>query len=151
MICNPRLHGRGDPQRSVKLAEAVEPEVQRNHGAAIFHEKVYRRGTPNGILLYAREYNMKLARKHGTPPSVATAASRKVVVDFPAPLFRETERVVAEIGTSRSKLIRRAVEHYLEALQRKRLEQELAAGYAANSALDRRIAEEFSAVDYEAF
>jgi metal-responsive CopG/Arc/MetJ family transcriptional regulator len=94
---------------------------------------------------------MRTARKRGSLPSAATAASRKVVVDFPAPLFRETERVVAEIGTSRSKLIRRAVEQYLEALQRQRLEQELAAGYVANSALDRGIAEEFSAADYEAF
>jgi metal-responsive CopG/Arc/MetJ family transcriptional regulator len=88
---------------------------------------------------------MKITRKHRSLPPAATAASRKVVVDFPAPLFRETERVVAEIGTNRSKLIRCAVEQYLETLQRKRLEQELAAGYVANSALDRRIAEEFSA------
>ena len=94
---------------------------------------------------------MKTARKRGRPLSAATAASRKVVVDFPAPLFRETERVAAEIGTSRSKLIRCAVEQYLEAVQSKRLEQELAAGYAANSGLDRRIEEEFSAADYETF
>jgi metal-responsive CopG/Arc/MetJ family transcriptional regulator len=94
---------------------------------------------------------MRTARKRGRLGPAATAASRKVVVDFPAPLFRETERVVAEIGINRSKLIRCAVEQYLETLQRKRLEQELAAGYVANSALDRRIAEEFSAVDYEAF
>jgi len=89
---------------------------------------------------------MRTARKRA-----ATAASRGVVVKLPGMLFRETERVAAEIGASRSKLIRCAVEQYLEALQRKRLEQELAAGYVANSALDRRIAEEFSAVDYETF
>ncbi len=91
---------------------------------------------------------MKTARKHGNLP---LAASRKVVLKFPAKLFREIERVAAEIGTTRSNLIRCAVERYLEALQQKRLERELAAGYAANSALDRRIAEEFSAVDYETF
>jgi len=94
---------------------------------------------------------MTIARKSRSLRPVATAASRKVVVDFPTPLFKETERAVAEIGTNRSKLIRSAVEHYLEALQRKRLEQELAAGYVANSATDRKIAEEFSFVDYEAF
>jgi metal-responsive CopG/Arc/MetJ family transcriptional regulator len=92
---------------------------------------------------------MKTARKRGNLPSAATAASRKVVVEFPAPLFRETEGVAAETGTSRSKLIRCAVEQYLEALRRERLEQELAAGYVANSAPDRRITKEFSAVDYE--
>jgi metal-responsive CopG/Arc/MetJ family transcriptional regulator len=52
---------------------------------------------------------------------------------------------------SRSELIRCAVEQYLEALRLKRLEQELAAGYAANSALDGGIAEEFSSVDYGTF
>jgi hypothetical protein len=44
-------------------------------------------------------------------------------------------------------VIRCAVEQYLEAVQRKRL----AAGYAANAAVDRGIAEEFSAVDYGTF
>jgi len=91
---------------------------------------------------------MRTPRERGSLPLAATAASREVVVEFHAPLFRETERVAAETGTSRSRLIRCAVEQYLEAVQRKRLEQELAAGYAANSALDRRIAQEFSAVDY---
>jgi metal-responsive CopG/Arc/MetJ family transcriptional regulator len=94
---------------------------------------------------------MRTARKRGSLPSAATAASRKVVVCFPASLFRETERVAAVIGTSRSELIRCAVGQHLEALQRKRLDQELAAGYVANSALDRRITEEFSAADYETF
>jgi len=94
---------------------------------------------------------MRTARKRGSLPPAAAAASRKVVVDFPAPLFRETERLAAETGTSRSELIRRAVEQYLEALRRERLERELAAGYVPNSALDRRIADEFSAVDYETF
>ena len=94
---------------------------------------------------------MKNARKRGSLPSAATTASRRVVVSFPTGLVKETERVAAETGTNRSKLIRCAVEPYLEMLQRKGLEQELAAGYVANSALDSRIAEEFSAVDYETF
>jgi metal-responsive CopG/Arc/MetJ family transcriptional regulator len=85
---------------------------------------------------------------HAKPPIPAT---RRVVIDFPEPLFRETERAVAELSTSRSSLVRVAVEHYLEALRRKRLDEELAAGYVANSAMDRKIAAEFSAVDYETF
>jgi hypothetical protein len=48
-------------------------------------------------------------------------------------------------------LIRSAVEQYLEALHRKRLDEELAAGYPANAELDRKIAAEFSSVDYETF
>jgi metal-responsive CopG/Arc/MetJ family transcriptional regulator len=87
-------------------------------------------------------------KSHSTPLIPAT---RRVVIDFPEPLFRATERAVAELSTSRSSLVRAAVEQYLEALRRKRLEEELAAGYAANSAMDRKIAAEFSAVDYETF
>jgi metal-responsive CopG/Arc/MetJ family transcriptional regulator len=79
------------------------------------------------------------------------ATSRKVVVDFPEPLFRETQRAAADLSTNRSSLVRAAVEHYLEGLRRKKLEEELAAGYAANSAMDRGIADEFAAVDYETF
>jgi metal-responsive CopG/Arc/MetJ family transcriptional regulator len=85
---------------------------------------------------------------HSTP---ALPATRRVAIDFPEPLFRETERAAAEFATSRSGLIRAAVEQYLEALRRKRLNEELATGYAANSAIDRKIASEFSAVDYETF
>ncbi|MGA2771636.1 MAG: hypothetical protein ABSG26_12550 [Bryobacteraceae bacterium] len=125
--------------------------MQRNRCPVVLHEKVCSRGTPGGILSAAKEHNVKTARKRGSVPSAATAASRKVVVEFPAPLFRETERAAAEIGTSRSRLIRCAVERYLETLRRKRLEQELAAGYVANAALDRRITKEFSALDYENF
>jgi len=94
---------------------------------------------------------MRTARKRGSFPSAGAAASRKVVVKFPAELCAETERVAAEIGASRSKLVRCAVEQYLEVVRRNRLEQELAAWYVANSALDRRITEEFSAADYETF
>jgi len=89
-----------------------------------------------------------LQKGHSTPPIPTT---RRVVIDFPEPLFRETERAVAELSTSRSSLVRAAVEQYLEGLRRKRLEEELAAGYAANSAMDRKIAAEFSAVDNETF
>ena len=90
-------------------------------------------------------------RKRGSLPPADAAASRRVVVKFPAELCAETKRVAAETGASRSKLIRCAVGQYLEAVERKRLEQELAAGYVANSALDRRITEEFFAADHETF
>jgi metal-responsive CopG/Arc/MetJ family transcriptional regulator len=86
-----------------------------------------------------------------TKRRVPAVGSRKVVVDFPEPLFEQTERAATELAINRSVLIRSAVERYLEALHRKRLEEELAAGYVANAELDRRIAAEFSAVDYETF
>src|ERR1017187_8517737 len=82
---------------------------------------------------------------------VPAVGSRKVVVDFPEPLFEQTERAATELAMNRSALLRSPVERYLEALHRKRLEEELAAGYVANAELDRRIAAEFSSVDYETF
>jgi len=60
-------------------------------------------------------------RKTNSAPPIPT--TRRVVIDFPEPLFRETERAVAELSTSRSSLVRAAVEQYLEALRMKRLEE----------------------------
>ncbi|MGO4879874.1 MAG: hypothetical protein ACLP59_03515 [Bryobacteraceae bacterium] len=77
--------------------------------------------------------------------------SRKVVIDFPKPLLERTERAAAELAVNRSSLIRSAVEQYIEALHRNRLERDLAEGYAANAELDRKIAAEFSSVDFETF
>lgn len=91
----------------------------------------------------------RLRQKGRSTPS--SPATRRVAIDFPESLFRETERAVAELSTSRSSLVRTAVEQYLESLRRKQLDEELAAGYTANSAMDRKIAAEFSAVDYETF
>ena len=100
-------------------------------------------------MAFRQEGNVRTTRnRRGLPPTSA-AAFRKVAVRFSGPLFREIERVAAETGASLSKLIRCAVEQYLEAARRNRLEQELAAGYVANAAVDRGIAEEFSTVDYE--
>jgi len=66
-------------------------------------------------------------------------------------LFERTERAAAELAVDLSSLIRSAVEQYLEALHRKNLDVELAAGYAANADLDRALAAQFSSVDYETF
>jgi len=102
--------------------------------------------------------NIKSATRHRQPARNAkpqhsnrVAATRKIVVDFPEPLFQETERAIAELSTSRSALIRLAVERYLAAVQREKLDRELAEGYVANASLDRQVAQEFSAVDYETF
>jgi metal-responsive CopG/Arc/MetJ family transcriptional regulator len=72
---------------------------------------------------------------------------RKVVIDFPRDLFRQTERAASELAVSRSDFIRAAVAQYLNEIGRKRLEQELIEGYTANAELLRRVNEEFSHVD----
>jgi metal-responsive CopG/Arc/MetJ family transcriptional regulator len=71
------------------------------------------------------------------------------VVEFPEPLFRRAEQAAVELAIDRSTLIRSAVEHHLERLRQRRLEAELAAGYAANANLNREIAEEFAGLEEE--
>jgi metal-responsive CopG/Arc/MetJ family transcriptional regulator len=57
------------------------------------------------------------------------------------------ERVVAELETNRSELIRRAVEQYLDLLQRAKIEQSLIDGYTANAEQARQACEAFAFVD----
>ena len=76
---------------------------------------------------------------------------KRVVVDLPKPLFVRAERATEELSINRSDLIREAVERYLKYLAEQKLASELVEGYRLNAGLDRAIAEEFSAVDYENF
>ncbi len=43
-------------------------------------------------------------------PASSAAKPRKIVVNFPEPLFRETENAVAELSTTRSDFVRMAVD-----------------------------------------
>jgi hypothetical protein len=54
---------------------------------------------------------------------------RKVVVDFPEPLFRETANWVAELSTTRSNFIRQAVEAYIRDRRQQKLREQLIEGY----------------------
>ena len=85
-------------------------------------------------------------RRRRTPANT-TRHSSKVAVDFPAPLFEETERVAHELSTSRSDVIRSAVEFFLADFRRQKLEKELAAGYIANDVQAAAAAEEFAQLD----
>ncbi len=86
------------------------------------------------------------ARKKKT---VAIRASRKIIIDFPAALYAETEAATATLAINRSTLIRSAVEDFLHKLRRDKLEKELAEGYIANAAQARQTAEDFSHLDTE--
>ena len=79
----------------------------------------------------------------------AGAGVRRVVVDFPSPLLDQAERVLPQLSINRSELIRKAVEQFLEALQRAQLEREMAEGYIANGAQARAACEELAYVDHE--
>lgn len=73
----------------------------------------------------------------------ATAAkAKRVVIDFPEQLFEATEDAATELAINRSSLIREAVQQFLEARYRQKLERELAEGYIANAASARIVAEE---------
>lgn len=78
-----------------------------------------------------------------------TAATKKVIVDFPKSLFEETEAAVRELSTNRSRFVRSAVEQYLKILRRRKLEQSLIEFYQSNADLDRQIAADFAFVDAE--
>ena len=80
---------------------------------------------------------------------VVASPKRKVVIDFPQDLFRQTERAASELAVNRSNFIRAAVEQYIRELGRKRLDQELMEGYTANAGLSRRISGEFAHADSE--
>jgi metal-responsive CopG/Arc/MetJ family transcriptional regulator len=80
---------------------------------------------------------------------VASSSTKKVIVEFPEELLKQAERVASELSTDRSKLIRSAVETFLEDRARMQLEEELGEGYRSFAALDREIAKEFAYVDLE--
>ena len=75
--------------------------------------------------------------------------ARKIAVDFPAPLFQETERAVHELSMNRSTLIRSAVEMYLRVWRREKLERQIAESFSANAEFDRQLVEDFAHVDAE--
>jgi metal-responsive CopG/Arc/MetJ family transcriptional regulator len=82
----------------------------------------------------------------------ASAAGKpiKVAVDFPAPLFRETERAAQELSVNRSQLIRSAVESFLHRRNREKLERAIAESFQANRDIDRQLMDEFRHVDADA-
>jgi metal-responsive CopG/Arc/MetJ family transcriptional regulator len=79
----------------------------------------------------------------------SSAATKKVIVEFPEELLKQTEEVAAELSTDRSKVIRSAVEAFLDSREKARFEAELAEAYRANDEYNRKIAAEFVYVHAE--
>jgi mRNA interferase MazF len=93
---------------------------------------------------------MKTQQSRKKDKRVAAARTgRKVIVEFPATLYIETEKAKTELSMNRSTLIRSAVREYLDRWRREELENELAEGYVANASQARETAEAFSHVDSE--
>ena len=85
----------------------------------------------------------KRRRASARDSAPSKASAKKIVVDFPAALYAETEAAVQGLATNRSSFVRQAVAFYLDEIRRKKLEQALIEGYLANADSARRIAEEF--------
>jgi metal-responsive CopG/Arc/MetJ family transcriptional regulator len=60
---------------------------------------------------------------------VSQTAVHKVILQFSAPLLARTKQLAEELGTSRSTLIRSAVEEKIERVDRQRLAEQLRIGY----------------------
>jgi metal-responsive CopG/Arc/MetJ family transcriptional regulator len=81
---------------------------------------------------------------------MSTAAkAKKITVDIPQSLYKETEKIVQERQITTSEFVREAMERHLKAIKRRKLERELEEGYLANASLGDRIHEEFEFVDAE--
>jgi metal-responsive CopG/Arc/MetJ family transcriptional regulator len=81
--------------------------------------------------------------------STAAAKAKKITVDIPQSLYKETEKIVQERQITTSVFVREAMERHLKAIKRRKLERELEEGYLANASLGDRIHEEFEFVDAE--
>jgi metal-responsive CopG/Arc/MetJ family transcriptional regulator len=81
--------------------------------------------------------------------SSAAAKAKKITVDIPQSLYKETEEVVQERHITTSEFVREAMERHLKSIKRRKLERELEEGYLANASLGDRIHEEFEFVDAE--
>jgi hypothetical protein len=80
---------------------------------------------------------------------MATTATRKVTIFFPAHVFSEVEQAAKTKKTAVDKLIRKIVENSLRLNKRANLAERLREGYLVNATRDRAIADEFKFADAE--
>lgn len=88
-----------------------------------------------------------LGDKEFTMPAAATARAKKITVDIPLSLYKEAEGVLQERHITTSEFVRDAMEQYLLNIRQKKLDEELAEGYAAYAEISERIHNEFQFVD----
>lgn len=102
--------------------------------------------------------NAKDTKSTSVPHRVSASRSQKkgtgqqrerVLIEFPARLLQQTDDAARSLNRNRSEVIRSAVEDFLNGIEAKKLEERLAAAYAANSKMNRDLCEEFEAIDRE--
>jgi metal-responsive CopG/Arc/MetJ family transcriptional regulator len=80
----------------------------------------------------------------------STATMQRVMITIPPSLLKQVEETAAKLNYSRSRLIREALEQYLEAQRSQELCELLKEGYLVHAERDLRLCEEFAYADYEA-
>ena len=76
---------------------------------------------------------------------------QRVIVTIPPGLLTQVEDVAAKLNFSRSRLIREALEQYLEAQRRQELRELLKEGYLYRAEESRQLAQEFFVAEQEAW
>jgi hypothetical protein len=89
------------------------------------------------------------SKRREVPATKRRSRSKRIVVQFPLSLYKETRAAINELHINQTDLVRSAVESFLEQRKRQKLEELLAEGYAANAELGRKINEEFAWSDAE--
>ena len=80
----------------------------------------------------------------------AEGTMQRVMITIPPGLLAQLNEAATKANQNRSRLIRDALERYLDELRRQELRESLKEGYVVHAARDLRIAEEFAAADYDA-
>jgi CopG family transcriptional regulator / antitoxin EndoAI len=79
----------------------------------------------------------------------STATMQRVMITIPPRLLQQVEEMMTKTNSSRSQLIREALEQYLETQRLQELRALLKEGYLYHAERDLHICEEFAASDYE--
>ncbi len=79
-----------------------------------------------------------------------TTTMQRVMITIPPALLAQVEETAAKLNLSRSRLIRDALQQYLDAQRRQELRELLKEGYIVHAERDLRLCEEFAEADYEA-
>lgn len=80
-----------------------------------------------------------------------TATMQRIIVTMPPDLLSQVEAVAEKLNFSRSRLIREAVEQFVEAERRQELRELLKEGYLYRAEESRQLAQEFFIAEKEAW
>jgi CopG family transcriptional regulator/antitoxin EndoAI len=76
---------------------------------------------------------------------------KRVMFTIPPKLLEQVEKAAVKLNTSRSGLIRQALEHFLEEQRRQELQELLKEGYLYRAEESLQLAEEFHIAEQEAW